>query len=128
MGPTLAQGIDASVYDVGGRVEVGLTDFEVHDLFALRFEGSRAAQDFKGGFGSQPRHPVGKTQFELGGVFHGGKPTDYIPEPIRISVTKRKALVGLFWMKCRKAGEGCRARCLLGDAVLFALRTQNAVY
>ena len=65
MCPTLAQGVNASVDNIGGRVEIGLADFEVDDVLPLFLERASAVQDFKCGFGAKPRHPAGKTQFML---------------------------------------------------------------
>ena len=39
---------------------------------ALFFQRAGAVQDFKGGFGAKPRHPAGKTQFELSSGWHSG--------------------------------------------------------
>src|SRR5271170_3153177 len=64
--------LDSRLNDVGRCVEVRLTDFEVNDFFALFFESASAVQDFKGGFSAEPRHPAGKTQFELSCGRHSG--------------------------------------------------------
>ena len=67
VGVALLQRFDAGSYDVGGSIEVGLADFEVDDVLALRFEGAGANQNFKGSFGAQTGHPLRKTQFSLCG-------------------------------------------------------------
>ena len=54
--PAVAQGVDAGLDDVGGRVEVGLADLEVDDVAPLRLERAGADQDFKRGFGPEPLH------------------------------------------------------------------------
>src|SRR5208282_2193276 len=40
--PSMAESVDAGLDDIGRRVEVGLTDFEVNDLFALFFQRAGA--------------------------------------------------------------------------------------
>ena len=72
MGPSLVKSVDASLDDVGRGIEVGFANFEMNDFFALFLELAGAVQDFKGGFGAKPRHPAGKTQFELSCGWHGG--------------------------------------------------------
>ena len=57
---------------VGRRVEIRFSDFEVDDALTLLFERSGPVQDFKRRFGAKPRHPAGKTQFELCWSWHGG--------------------------------------------------------
>ena len=42
MGPSLVERVDSGLDDIGGRVEVGLSNFQVNDLFALLFEGAGA--------------------------------------------------------------------------------------
>src|ERR1700687_3990337 len=73
VGPSLVERVDTGLDDIGGSVEVGLANFEVNDFFALFFEHAGAVQDFKSGFRSEPRHPAGKTRFELGCGGHGGR-------------------------------------------------------
>src|SRR6266478_9788766 len=72
MGPSLVKSVDTSLDDIGGRVEVGFTDFEVNNLFALFLELAGAVQDFKSSFGAKPRHPAGKTQFVQSSGWHSG--------------------------------------------------------
>src|SRR5579862_5327394 len=56
MRPALAHGVGARLDDVGGRVEIGLADFQVDDAFALPLKGAGLIQNFKGGFGTETRH------------------------------------------------------------------------
>jgi hypothetical protein len=72
VGPSFMKRVDSRLDDVGGRVEVGLADFQVNDFFALLFERAGAVQNFKGGFGAEPRHAAGQTQFVLGCGWHSG--------------------------------------------------------
>src|SRR5262249_14332187 len=44
--------------DVLGRVEVGLSDLEVHDLLALALQRPRAREHLERRFRSQPSHPL----------------------------------------------------------------------
>jgi hypothetical protein len=67
------EGVDGGLDDVGGRVKIGLPDFQVNDFFALFLQGTRAVQDFEGGFGAQTRHSGGETQFRLGSGGHGSE-------------------------------------------------------
>ena len=72
--PALVQGVAAGFDDVGGRVEIGLADFQVNNALALRFQGTRPDQHFEGGLGAQPRHPLGQTQCgsDTSCFFHSG--------------------------------------------------------
>jgi hypothetical protein len=51
----------------------------VNDVFALALEGASFVQNFEGGFGTEPRHAAGETEFILRRIFHGGKPMHYTP-------------------------------------------------
>ena len=57
--PAFAQGVDAGIDHVCGRVEVGLTDFEMDDALALTLQGARFIQNFKGSLGAEARHAAG---------------------------------------------------------------------
>ena len=59
--PSLVESVDPGLYDIGGGIEVRFANFQVNDFFALFLEGAGAIQDFKSGFGAEPRHPAGKT-------------------------------------------------------------------
>src|SRR5262245_48565794 len=41
---------------MGGRREVGLTDFQMNDVFALRLERTGTLKDFERGLDADPRH------------------------------------------------------------------------
>ncbi len=56
MRPTSAQGVDAGVDHVCGRVEIRFADFQMNDALALALEGTRFVQNFEGGLGAQARH------------------------------------------------------------------------
>ena len=65
MGVAFAQRVDTGFDDVGGRVHVGLADFEMDNVSSLPLEGAGANQHLEGGFRSQPRHALGQAQFGL---------------------------------------------------------------
>ena len=70
MRPTAAQRLHASVDDVGGRVEIGLADFQMDNIIALGFEGTGPDQYFEGSLGTQARHAPGQPQLSLRGFAH----------------------------------------------------------
>ena len=72
VGPSHMQSVDARLDDIGRSVKVGLTDFKVNDFLALLLQSAGAVQNFKGGFSTEPRHPAGQAQFELGRSEHSG--------------------------------------------------------
>ncbi len=45
--PSLVEGVDSGFDDIGRRVEVGLADFQVNDLFALFFKGAGADSELQ---------------------------------------------------------------------------------
>src|SRR5579884_2240892 len=63
MRPTLVKRALGGVNNVAGGGKIRLSDFEMNDLPALRFERPRANQDIKGTFGPEPGHATGKPQF-----------------------------------------------------------------
>ena len=78
MSPALVESVDGGFNDIGGSVEIGLSDLQVHDLFSLSLQGAGLVQDLKGGFSAQARHARGQAEFVLSGRFHGGKNRHYI--------------------------------------------------
>ena len=63
VGPALIERVLAGLDDVGGRREIGLTDFEVNDALALGFQRAGADQDLKRLFHADSGHSLCK--------FHG---------------------------------------------------------
>ena len=51
----------------------------MHDVLALALKSTGLVQNFEGGFGTEPRHAAGETEFILRRIFHGGKPRHYTP-------------------------------------------------
>src|SRR5579862_4852042 len=73
MSPALAQGVDARLDHVRGRVKVRLANFEMDDALALALKGAGLIQNFERGFSAEPRHAAGELQFVLGGLRHDDK-------------------------------------------------------
>ena len=61
----VVQGVHCRIDDVRRSIEIGLANFQVNDISALCFQGSRLYQNFKGSFRAQPRHALGQTQFSM---------------------------------------------------------------
>ena len=70
MCPTAAQRFHAGVNDVSGRIEVGLADFQVNNIFAFGFQRPRPDQHLEGGLRPQPGHAPGQPQLSLRGFAH----------------------------------------------------------
>src|SRR5208283_598554 len=65
MRPSSMKSVNTGRDHVRWSVKIGLANFKVNDFFALFFERPRAVENFKSGFGTEPRHPAGETQFVL---------------------------------------------------------------
>src|SRR5580698_1658038 len=76
--PSCLEGFDPGFDDVFGRVKIGLTNFEMNDVFALAFQSTRLIQYLKGGLGAQSRHPLSQSKFVLRSFLHSGKSCHYI--------------------------------------------------
>ena len=57
MRPALVERLLGGLDDVARRGEIGLADFQMDDVAALRFQRARAHQDIEGGFHADAVHP-----------------------------------------------------------------------
>ena len=56
MSPTVADGGNPGLADIGGCVEIGFADLEVDDVPTLRFKRPSTDQNFERGFSAETLH------------------------------------------------------------------------
>ena len=59
----LVQRVASRLDDVARRIEIGLADFQMNDVAALRLERSRFHQHFERGLRAESRHALGEPEF-----------------------------------------------------------------
>src|SRR5262249_61193742 len=75
MCPPFVQRVDCGFHHIGRRIEIRLSNFEMHNASPLPLKGACFVQDLESSFRPQSRHPTGKLQLVLclGGLQHGRK-------------------------------------------------------
>src|SRR6267378_4211294 len=98
MRPALVERLDGRLNHVCRCVKIGFPDLQMHDLFALSFQGFGLVQNLEGRLGAQPRHARGKAKLVLGGSsrFHAGKGRHY---------TSRAAALAAMTILCSPLGN-----------------------
>ena len=70
MRPAFVQGIGCSFNDVCGRIEVGLANLQMDNVFALSLKRAGSHQYLEGSLRAQARHALGETQLSLRSFAH----------------------------------------------------------